>query len=137
MYHHRLLGLLTDRCNGPGTYGNQSGGRTRYRITILLGIGAKVWLILSRLLFGRSLLMFALFKVCVCSGSPTTRGPLGEEPTYLPTGTKYAVVPGMPTGALANGENTVHRRGYFLGMVYAQVPTLFAFLYLHWCRGFD
>lgn len=89
------------------------------------------------LLFGQSLLMFALFKVCVCYGSPTTRGPLGEEPTYLPTGTKYAVVPGMPTGALANGENTVHRRGYFLGMVYAQVPTLFAFLYLHWYRGFD
>ena len=64
--------------------------------------------------------------VSTCQG-----GLLASDPTSTPTGVKYTVVPGIPTGALSNGEGTVYKRGYFRNVWHIHVPSLFLYLYLH------
>ena len=70
-----------------------------------------------------------LFQVSACQGGQAIDP--GQEPNIPSTGVGYTIPRGMPTGALANGENAVRKQAYFRKPRYVQVPSLFFVSYIH------
>ena len=89
----------------------------------LTGIGPKVFFV--PFVLRMAVADAFLFQVSACQGGQAIDP--GQEPNIPSTGVGYTIPRGMPTGALANGENAVHRRAYFRKPRYVQVPSLFSF----------